>query len=242
MEFIVSKTELIRRKKAFITLLSSMIVGLFLAASLLNYPIPIDGYLLVGAVFIFLGMITFQFLNSIMQMKIRLSDKTIERIKGKVSERYLLADIKDIRIKRRTNGIIREIYMYFPNQKELVLTAFENDFEEIKEIINRANTAVAIKETKEIIDFDHPLFYSILGLPISFGSIALMKLAENWDYSQTRIILLVFSFYAFGLGLYFILKKPTSARVGKNQAVIDYIIGLIIAGGGLFIFFAGLSS
>jgi hypothetical protein len=241
MEFLISKKEITRRKKAFITLLISMTVGIYLGSLLFSYQISIYGYLLVVIAFLLLSIVTFNFLNSISGLKIYISEEGIKKINGRLSESFLLSDIKSIKIKRRTNGIIREIYIFFNNKKELVITAFEENFENIKNLlISKANSNILIKETREPIDFDHPLFYSILGLPISFMGILFIKLVTNLDYLQTKYILFALSAYVFVMGIYFILKKPISIRSGRKQTITDYIIGLIIVCGGIFVFFVGL--
>lgn len=241
MEFNISKNEITRRKKAFATLLSSMIVGLFLGSFIFSYPISIYGYLLVIAAFFPLIIITFIFFNSISRLKIYISDEGIKKVNDKLSESFFFSDIKNIKIKRRTNGIIREIYIFFKNQKGLIITAFEEDFEKIRNlIIGKVNSGTSIKEVKELIDFDCPIFYSLLGLPISFISILFIKVVTTLDYFKLKYILLVLSAYVFAIGLYFVIKKPMSIRIGKKQTIADYIFGLIIAFGGVFIFLIGL--
>ena len=241
MEFNISKNEITRRKKAFATLLSSMIVGLFLGSFLFSYPISIYGYLLVIAVFLPLIIITFIFFNSISRLKIYISDEGIKKVNGNLSEIFLFSDIKNIKVKRRTNGMIREIYIFFKNQKDLVITAFEEDFEKIINLlIGKVDSSISIKERKEPIDFDHPIFYSLLGLPISFMGILFLKIVTTLDYFKLKYVLFALSIYVFAIGLYFIIKKPMSIRIGRKQAIADYIFGLIIAFGGVFIFFIGL--
>ena len=132
MEFITSKKEITRRKKAFATLLISITIGLFLSSLFFNYQILIYEYLLIVAAFLFLIITSFHFLNSLLKLKINISEKEIKKTGGKMSETFLLSDIKSLKIKRRTNGVIREIYLSFDKRKELVITAFEDNFENIK--------------------------------------------------------------------------------------------------------------
>ncbi|MCK9393694.1 MAG: hypothetical protein WCX30_01545 [Candidatus Paceibacterota bacterium] len=241
MEFTISKNEINRRGKAFITLLTSMTVGLFLGSLFFNYPISIYGYLLVALAFFFLSAITFVFFILISKTKIYISDNGIKKISGKLSESFLLSDVKSIKVKRRTNGVIREIYITFKGQKELVITAFEKDFEEIRNLlISELRGDVIVKETHEPINFDHPLFYSILGLPISFMGIFFIKILTTLDYDQIKYILFALSVYVVLVGIYFIFKKPIAIRAGKKRVIADYIIGLIIICGSIFIFFVGL--
>jgi hypothetical protein len=242
MEFIISKKEIVRRKKAFVILLSSMMVGLFLSSLFLEYEISMYGYLFIFILFIFLIAITFNFFNSISKLKIFISEEEITKTNKEKSETFLLSEIKHIKVKRRTNGIIREIYITFNNQKELIITAFEENFENIKNLlIGKRDSIILLKETKELIDFDHPLFYSILGLPISFVSIIFIKLITNLEHFQTKYILFALSLYVFVIGAYFFIKKPMFITFGKKHTATDYVIGSIIVCGGIFLFLVGLS-
>lgn len=47
------------------------------------------------------------FFNSISGLKIYISEKEIKKTNNKKVETFLLFDIKSIKVKRRTNGIIR---------------------------------------------------------------------------------------------------------------------------------------
>jgi len=241
MEFKISKKEIIRRKKAFATLLASMMVGLFLSSLFLKYEISIYGYLLVFIVFIFFIAITFRFFDSIAESKIFISEEEIKKTIKEKSETFLLSEIKSIKVKRRISGKIREIYITFNNQKELIITAFEEDFENINNLlIGKRSNSILLGEIKEVIDFDNPLFYSILGLPISFVSILFIKLITNLEQFQTKYILFALSLYVFVIGAYFFIKRPMFITFGRKHAAIDYVMGSIIICGAIFLFFVGL--
>jgi hypothetical protein len=227
MEFTVSKVELNRRKKAFATLLVSLAIGIFLFSKLFNFSVAPVGFLFVGVVFIIIDVITFQFLSSLSRMKIRILDQEIERQKGTDIEEYQISEIGSLKIKRRTNGVIREIYISFRNHKRLYLNAFEEQFETLKDaLVGKLNNKILVKEIREPLNFDHFLFYPILGLLISCASIFIFKQILKADYSVIRTFLLFFSAYTFCLAIYFISKKPISVGSGRDQIVADYIFGI----------------
>jgi len=229
MNFIVSKNELNRRKKAFTALLLGLLAGIFLFSNILALPIPPIGYISIVIVFSVLCVITFRFLTSLSQMKICITDQEIERTKDNITEKYLLSEIESLKIKRRTNGVIRELYIFFRNHKRLYINAFEDDFENLKNLITRKlNQYATIKDIREPLNFDHALFYPFLGLLISFISIFCFKQILSLDYSNIRIIFIFFSAYTFSLAIYFILKKPISTRSGRNQTMVDYIFGVVM--------------
>lgn len=227
MEFRVSKTEINRRKKAFATLLMGLVIGSPLFTKLFDFSFVPGGYLFIVLASFIIGVITFQYLNSLLQIRIRILDQGIERQKGSNIEKYLIAEIDSIKIKRRTNGTIREIYLSFHNRKLLYINAFEEYFESLKDaLVSKIDSKVSVKEIHEPLDFDHALFYPILGLLISCTSVFTFNQMMQADYSTMRIALLLFSAYTFCLSIYFILKKPISVRSYKRQVVVDYIFGL----------------
>lgn len=241
MNFIVSKNELNRRKKAFIVLLVSLLIGIVLFSNILVFPIYPIGYISIIIVFFVLCVITFRFLSSLSQMKIRITGQEIERVKGNTTEKYLLSEIESLKIQRRTNGTIRELYIVFRNHRYLYINAFENDFENLKNVITgKLNQNTKVKEIREPLDFDHALFYPILGLLISFISIFGFKQILVLDYFGIKIIFLFFCAYTFSLAIYFLLKKPISTRSGKNQTIVDYIFGIVMIVMSLLILIIGL--
>lgn len=241
MNFIVSKGELNRRKKAFTVLLFSLLTGIVLFSNVLVFPIFMIGYISIIIVFFILCVITFQFLNSLSRMEIRITDQEIERVTDNLTEKYLLLEIESLKIKRRTNGVIRELYIVFRNNRRLYISAFEDDFENLKNMITgKLNQNAKVKEIREPLDFDHVLFYPILGLSISFISIFSFKQILALDYSGVRILILFVFVYIFSLAIYFIIKKPISTRSGKNQTIVDYIAGAIMIIISLWILIIGL--
>lgn len=241
MNFIISKKELNRRKEAFTVLLLSLLAGIVLFSNILVFPISSIGYISIIIVFLVLYVATFQYLSSLSQMKICITDEEIERARGEITEKYLLSEIKSLKIKRRTNGVIREIYIVFHNHKHLYINGFEDEFENLKNmVLSKLNKNAIIREFYEPLDFDHVLFYPILGLLISFISIFAFKYILTLDYFGIRILTLFFSTYLFSLAIYFLLKKPISARSGKNQTIVDYIFGVVMIMMSLLILTVGL--
>jgi hypothetical protein len=240
MEYKISKHEISRRKKAFTTLSISLMIGLILASKILGFPVSVIGYLCFAIVLFLAGALFFRSFDFLSQIKICLSDQSLKRINIKVSEGFLIANINRVKIKRTTRNTIREIYIWLRDGKSIFITALE-DFEQFRtDLINKISKDIAIKEMREPIDFDHPLFYSILGLPISFVGVYLIKLVANLDYFKVKVILFVVFVYVFALGIYFIYAKPISKRYGDQKKAVDYIFGFIMVCVAVYIFILGL--
>jgi hypothetical protein len=187
MEFIVSKKELNRRKKAL------------------------------------------QYLNSLSQVKIHILDEEIEREKSNIIEKYDISKIETFKIKRRTDGTIREMYLSFNNGRHLYISAFEEKFEKLKDmLLGKISNKVSIKEIHEPLNYDNPMFYAILGLSISCFTIFFMKQILKANFCTIRVIQLFFSVYLLYLAAHFVIKKPISIRAYCNQVIVDYIFGIVL--------------
>jgi hypothetical protein len=235
-EYKISNNEMTRRKKAFTTLLVSLLIGLFLASKILNFPISIIIYLSITIILFCIDALFFRSFDFLLLTKIILSEKSLKRITRNESENFLIATIDKIKIKRTSKNSIREIYIRFRDGKNIAINGlvnfkqFQND---LKEIISKD---VSIKEIREPIDFDHPLFYAILGLPISFVGVYLIKLMTNLDYLKVKIMLVGFSFFMLLEGIYFISAKPISKRYGDTRKFVDFIFGFTMISIGISVF------
>lgn len=229
MEFIVSEKELNRRKKAFATLLASMTAGIFLFSYLFHLPLSLVFYLPILPISLFFYYLTLQYLNSLSQVKIHILNEEIEREKGSIIEKYDISKIETFKIKRRTDGKIREMYLSFTNGRHLYISAFEEKFEKLKDILlGEISNKVSVKEIHEPLNYDNPMFYAVLGLFISCFTIFFMEQILKANFYTIRAIQLFFSIYPLYLAAYFVIKKPTSVRACRNQTVVDYIFGIVL--------------
>ncbi len=173
-----SKTEMNRRKIAYITMVSFMLAGLLLFFKLFNLPMLPIVWIPFITVFFLLGLISFSFLHNLARMKINISDQEIICALGSKINRYLLKDVQSVRIKRRFTGVIRTISFLLQNDKHLSINGFEDEFDQLKNtIISKIDPTISAIEVKEPIDFDHPLFYPIFGTIMSLCFVVMIKVA-----------------------------------------------------------------
>lgn len=178
MEFTISKAEMSRRKRAYLTMVSFMVAGLFLFFMLFSLPMLPIIWIPFITVFFLLGVISFSSLQKLARMKINISDQEIICVRGSTINRYLLKDVQSIRIKRRSTGAIRTVSLLLQNHKHLSINGFEDVFDQLKNmIINKVNPTISITEVREPIDFDHPLFYPIFGTIMSLCFVIVIKVA-----------------------------------------------------------------
>jgi hypothetical protein len=242
MDYIISQTEIARRKRAYLTLSVSIIFGLIIASEILNFPITPFGYLQVLNLILLLGIVSLLFFRQLSPTKIHLTGLILEKNIGSISEKYNLDQISIVKIKWTTNQTIREIYINFADGNNICITALAH-FEKFRiDLLEKLNHSVIVKEIHELLNFDHPLFYSLLGIPISTAGVLIMKSIIYLNDRQIIFGIIVFIIYLISLGIYFILAKPISSRLGSKNVVSDYITGfilictgLVIAGGGIYL-------
>ena len=226
MEFLVSKKEISRRKRAFTMLFIFFFIGLFVADFVFSYEISLSVVYLFIVVFSALAFATFVFLSSLSRNKLFIDDKMIKLENAKIFSSTTFEEISRIKIKRRRNGEIREIYIWTKKGRPIFISAFEDDFKNIKKILHVSITNnIPIKETREPLDFDHFLFYPIFGICTGLITLIVLNAMLNSSIKAGRAFTLSSSFFEFFLGIYFILKKPLFSRGTKKYASIDYITG-----------------
>lgn len=238
MKYKASQIEIARRKRAYLTLSISLMIGLLLASIIFDFPIGGGGYLLVATSIFLLGAFSFSFLRKLTKTTINLSNQTLERTTNNISEKYLLNEIEKIKIKWTTNNTIREIYIYLRNGKSIFISALD-DFEEFKkDLLDKLDKNVTVKETHEPLDFDHPLFYSLLGLPISTIGVLSIKSIPYLNNQHIKFLGAAFSIYLLVLGTYFTATKPLSKEYGNKTVIADYLVGFVMIGLGMvFVFY-----
>jgi len=238
MEFTISKKEITRRKAAYVALAVNIFFGLLLSSQLLNIQLLPSLYLSFIVAFFLLGVISFRSLNILKKTIIRLSDQEIERCNGKISERFLLSEVESIKIKRRKNGVVREIYIFSKSHKHLFISAFEQDFEVLtSSLLDKIDKGIPIHENYEPLDFDHILFYPILGLTIGFCFVCFLKLIISVNQTILKYFGFAISGLACSLAVFFTSWKPISRRTANKNNAIDYIITIIMFGLGIYVFY-----
>lgn len=228
MKYLISCSEISRRKKAYISLSLSLIIGFIMSSLVFHFILSIIYYFLIVIALFIIGAFSYSFFRSLSQMQINLSNQFLERVIHGVSEKYPLNKINRVKIKWTTRRTIREIYIWLSDNKSIYITAL-NDFKRFRnDLLEKTNQNITLQEIHEPLDFDHPLFYPILGLLISFVSVWFMRMISNLNYQNTTFCLIIFSIYLLILGGYFVIAKPISKRSGTKTKISDNIMGVFM--------------
>lgn len=229
----ISKKEINRRILAYTMLIIFFFTGLMLFSFdyLLEY-LNISIYILLTlALILYLSrVILIKYFNSIANMNVELNKKNIK----KNNFEYLLKDIEKIRVKKTTKNLIREIKICFNNKS---VTYIDNSLDNLEDFFKNlkkyTSKEVVIKTINEPLDFDHFMFYSILGVMISFLSINATKGFVNLSINNINLISYIISIASFILGIYFIIYKPIYKRDEKANKNSDIIWGLVFIVGAI---------
>lgn len=220
-----SPAEIDRRKRAYLTLSASVLVGMVLSSALLRAPIPAAGYLLVTAIIFLLGAFSFVFFRTLSKSEIRLTDHKLVRVVNGNPEEYPVGNINRIKTKWTTNNTIREVNIWLNGGNRVVLSALDRFDEFREELLDGLAGEARVEETQEPLDYDHPLFYSLLGLPISAFGVLIFRSIPLMSYQHIKIVFMTVVVYLFVFGLYFLAAKPLKNSYGNRAAGSDYIMG-----------------
>jgi hypothetical protein len=237
-EYLVSKTEISRRKRAYISLISSIVIGVTLGAVKVIAENPflfsvgitmLSGLLALSAVF------PFKILNKYLKTKVYIKGVYLIREAGNENEKIEIEKIKSIHIKWTTRKTIREIKFSVEGDKILFLNGLEN-FEQFRIELLKKVAKNIVKEYCEPMDFDHPFFYIFLGLFLGFTATWAVRIMLFIGPKAFNVISVLTMLFITVLGIYFILNKPIYGRFRGKTGVADYISGVFFIVSGIYIF------
>lgn len=241
--YTTSAAEMDRRLRAYTTFIVSLLSGI--ALSSIDYLFRAPAIWLACLAGLALALSRLAFVRSFKNyslLKLHLSDSYIERTRGTSSEKYPLADITGLRILRTTRKSIREITARFSNGRRVSVNGVAG-FERLEqELRSRIPANATFTETKEPIDYDHPLFYvffgGLVGLTFTLAVRAMASLNEN----GLRWTTLGIACYSFILGAFLLLARPIAQRYGPKSRSGDYLFGLLTVLAGIVLALRSLTA
>ena len=235
----ISHKEMIRRGQAFSLLLISLLVFGFIFSVLFitaNILILIAIFAILAIISLFIIFVFTRYFRAYQTIEIVLSSDEILRNWQANKEKWEYQDIKSITIKMTTNKTPREVRIALNTGSVVIINGLNNfdDFEH--DIVSRISSD-KIKYIKEPIDFDHPLFYPILGFILSFLTASSIKILSVLDSSSIQIYYYFMLAFNTGLCLYFIAKKPLTKVSKKSRVSPDYVFSVVLISVSLLVFF-----
>lgn len=238
-QFHISKIEVDRRKKAFTALLISFFIfSILFSVDLIveNIAMSIIGILFFVLILFVFRVMTFNYLNNLLKTKLIFTDDYLVKNWNKTEEKCNFREIKYIKIKKTSKGYNREISIFTKKSNDMIINGLDdfNDFEQ--ELRNKIDNK-KIKSVKELFDFDHPFFYPILGMLLSFLFIYGIKILADLNYNNIKLFYYSILIYNFLLCIYFFITKPLSKTLEKKKVNPDYIFILFIICTSVLIYF-----
>lgn len=230
-ELSISTKEIMRRKQAFTALNIFLLLGMIIPSFdyVISHTLPALITILIIVVFLYLIRIfMFRAVDNFSRTKYLIDSRTVTTITAKSRDSYNLNDLKRIYIKRKSDGIIRVIKITKQSGESLAINGLENP-EGIKDLIlEKAGRTPEIKEFKEPLDFDHKLFYPVLGLLTGSLLVLFIRFFSGIGESGLQILYRVIIGLNLVISLVLLLSQPISESYGQKTRVIDYSIGLSI--------------
>jgi len=242
--FTTSYEELKRRKKAFISMLLSILIfsQIFIIGFTIKYPIITLyltlGYLLFAVSAVWALSITF---NNQLKTAVKISENKIIINYHNKEEVIKKEDIIKVRVKRNFRENIREIKITH-KERDIYINAlgdFEDFYIQLMKFLDKDTETVFFREK---INFDHPLYYPIFGLLCAGAFSGLMSLLILIKDSFFTIYQVVVAVFVMLLSIYWVNKKPLTGRYGKKAEQADIITGILLILSGLLIIFVIMRS
>lgn len=239
-QFSSSTLEMDRRKTAFQSLCASLIVSIAVMGFILFNSDLIA--LMVTVLFIaFLLISAILYFNHLLevskQAQVTVGENEIEHIHARIANRYPVVSITGIIVKRTVHGTIREIRFvtnmsgsFFING----LNDFENFFNCISAVVNKGVTITTIREP---IDFDHRMFYPILGTIVGVVSVLFLKTGLSLSTNSFAFLQIAIAAFSAIFGIYWLVSKPMVGRYGKKFLLTDLIAGIAMVVTGVYLLF-----
>lgn len=226
MTFSISRHELNRRIKAFTALsLTWLLVQLFITVTLPPEPQLISGVYTASMALVLLVIwlaVAYFFCNRYGRTRVVVSADKIERVTPKTTYTYPLTDVTAVHTVMTTRGLIRQISFVTSQGNRFNFDGLTR-FEQFRQQIQRNCPDATYRITTEPLDYDHVLFYPVLGVLLGLFAIGLVlaTYSSKWLVGFLGPAILLFS---VAVGAFFAAIKPVARQYGKNAVVIDYLI------------------
>ncbi len=228
-EFNTSTSEMNRRKKAFLTLSISFFISISISffSFFLSYLQLVLPFMTILALFLTFAVLSFnRFLDRSKSIKINISDQKIEKNWFNKNDIYDIKSITSVKIKRTTANLIREIRFVISGVRPFYINGLDRFEEFNNHLLLIIGKNVKIYEVKEPINFDHPLFYVLLGTLVGIFSILFLKLLFIYS-NYIRLFQLSTACFVIVVGIYWLFSKPITGRYGQNKKIMDNVMGTL---------------
>jgi hypothetical protein len=230
VEYRISPAEINRRKGAFSSLMLSILVGLIVSSIdfLVSHVLLSCILVLVIAGLLFgAAVLNIRWQNNFARKRFIVNQQGISRISGDSMETWLFRDIRKINIKRTTKGNIRQIKISLSSGRSSVFNGLApGDFDRFRTSLAEHCLSAEIFEIREPVDFDHRLFYPVLGLVLSSLFTVFIRLIVGLNDAGLKIVYICIVAYVALVGLFIFLMRPYYNLNGPRGRTNDITVGI----------------
>ena len=227
--YTMSAAEMDRRRRAYTTFTASLLAGIALSSIdyLLSAPAVWLACLAGLALALALSRLAFaRASRSYARIEVRLTGSCVERTRGTASEKYAFADIVGLATRRTSRRSIREITAKTNDGRRLSMNGIV-DFDRLEqELRSRIPASAAITETREPVDYDHPLFYVVFGGLMGLAFTMAIRAMSSLSKGSLKWTTLGIAGYSLGMGVFLLLARPIAQRYGPKSRFGDFLLGL----------------
>ncbi len=234
--------EMARRKTAFSTFILFVFLSVLLASIdfLIHSPrIAIPTVTGLGMLLLVARFLFFRSADSYAKRRVSLTNTAVVISGGMTSHEVMLQEVKSWRVKITTSGNVREITLRIDSGRSFGidgLVGFEQFEERLAALLSKEASR---SELKELIDFDHPLFYVVLGVIVGSALSGAVRLASILNAGALLLMNLVVSTFILFTGVYWIVTKPVVATYGPTAIKVDRIVASVLIGIGVVVCLLG---
>jgi hypothetical protein len=229
-EYRIFPAEISRRKGAFSSLMLSILIGLIVSSIdfLVSHVLLSCILVLVIAGLLFgATLLNIRWQNNFTRQRIIVNHQSISRISGDSMETWLFRDIRKINIKRTAKGNIRQIKISLSSGRTSVFNGLApGDFDRFKTSLTEHCLSTDIFEIREPVDFDHRLFYPVLGLVLSSLFTVFIRLIVGLNDTGLKIVFICIVAYIALVGLLIFLMRPYYNLNGPRGRTNDITVGI----------------
>lgn len=229
--FTISRDELVRRRHAFDRLGIATIAATALGTTDLvlgRMPALAAGVLALLVLFLASRVALARLFDRFAQTRWVVAGSTLTRTDAKSELACDLASVRALGVKRTTAGTIREMKIALDDGRTLYPNAIDPGGMEAFRALLLAGGSPDLRETeiREVIDFDAPWFYVVLGVLCGAAIALLEQIVLVPPGPDPRVVYAAFGLYAAGLGVYWLRTSPLTGRFGDRSSAVDRVLGI----------------
>lgn len=227
MEYTTSINEMNRRKNAFRTLSISFFLSVSLASLIQFYSsfqVVVISLSVLALTLLISNLLFYRLFEESKLTTIILTNSELERKSIKGHDKWRFSDICAVRIKWTSRDMIREIRLKTLHSGSVYINGLEGFESFANDLIKALSMDESPYQIKELIDYDHSLFYAVFGAILGLISVLSVKTIQSLQIMTIAYLQFGVACFILFVALFWFLERPIAGRYGQKTTCIDIII------------------